>query len=87
MTFLLVYLIITLVSFSYCLLHFRDSIQRGSGLAAVAASTTRSAAHGSLKFALPLLRASAAIAPNRMLYVGIFFIDTLFQYVANPFQI
>jgi len=27
-------------------------------------------AHGSLKFALPLLLASAAIAPNRMLYAG-----------------
>ena len=42
-------------------------LQRGSGLAAVAASTTRYAAHDSFKFALPLLRASAAIAPNRML--------------------
>ena len=36
-------------------------------LGAVAASNKRYAAHGSLKFALPLLRASAAIAPNRML--------------------
>jgi len=39
----------------------------------VAASTTRYAAHGSFKFALPLLRASAAIAPNRLLSAGIFY--------------
>jgi len=36
-------------------------------LGEVAASTKRYAAHGSLKFALPLLRASAAIASNRLL--------------------
>jgi len=36
-------------------------------LGEVAASNKRYAAHGSFKFALPLLRASAAIAPNRML--------------------
>jgi len=47
-------------------------------LGALAASNKRYAAHGSFKFALPLLRASAAIAPNRMLYVGIFVsIDSL----------
>jgi len=36
-------------------------------LGVVAASNKRYAAHDSLKFALPLLRASAAIASNRML--------------------
>jgi len=36
-------------------------------LGEAAASTNRYAAHGTFKSALPLLRASAAVAPNRML--------------------
>ena len=55
-----------------CLPRSRRIAANALRLGEVAASTKRYAAHSTLKSALPLLRASAAIAPNRMLAAGDF---------------
>ena len=63
---------------------FADKIRvyRRGGLASVAASTTRSAAHGSFKFALPLLQASCRHCAKPLVVSSVFVSRSLrFQYL------